>query len=385
MNLAFLCSEYPPSRGGGIGTFTQALGRALARAGHRVDVVGLYDVDEDLCEEDQGVRVWRLRRAEMPLTRFLRNGWKATRKLHKLQGEGLELVEGQENAFAAIGPVPGVAKVVRMNGGHHFFAVTLGKKPKLWRAWQEKRSFEQADAICAVSRYVAEVTRELLGLGDMEIPILPNPVDVSVFRPIPDIPEEPGLIVFAGTVCRKKGLEPLIRSMETVLREVPEARLVVAGRDQAEPGVGSFREYLLGLMPPAVRRAVSFLGPVAHHELPELYARAQVCVFPSFMESQGIVFVEAMAMGKALVAPGIPPVLEMLEDEVQALVCDPHDPETIAAGLIRCLRDAELRRRLGTQGRQRAVERFSTEVLLEKNLAFYRQVLEQKAGRHAAA
>jgi hypothetical protein len=68
VHLAFLCSEYPPSRGGGIGTFTQALGRALARAGHRVDVVGLYDVDEDLCEEDQGVRVWRLRRAEMPLT-----------------------------------------------------------------------------------------------------------------------------------------------------------------------------------------------------------------------------------------------------------------------------------------------------------------------------
>jgi glycosyltransferase involved in cell wall biosynthesis len=385
VHLAFLCSEYPPSRGGGIGTFTQALGRALARAGHRVDVVGLYDVDEDLCEEDQGVRVWRLRRAEMPLTRFLRNGWKATRKLRALRSEGLELVEGPENAFAALPRLPGLKKVIRMHGGHHFFAVTLGRKPKLWRAWQEKRSFEQADAICAVSRYVAEVTRELLGLGDMEIPILPNPVDVSVFRPIPDIPEEPGLIVFAGTVCRKKGLEPLIRSMETVLREVPEARLVVAGRDQAEPGVGSFREYLLRLMPPEVRRAVSFLGPVAHHELPELYARAQVCVFPSFMESQGIVFVEAMAMGKALVAPGIPPVLEMLEDEVQALVCDPHDPETIAAGLIRCLRDAELRRRLGAQGRQRAVERFSTEVLLAKNLAFYRQVLEQKAGRHAAA
>jgi len=385
MRLGFLCSEYPPSRGGGIGTFTQVLGRALARAGHRVDVVGLYDVDEDCCEEDHGVRVWRLRRAGTRFTRFVGNGWKATRKLRALRSEGLELVEGPENAFAALPRLPGLKKVIRMHGGHHFFAVTLGRKPKLWRAWQEKRSFEQADAICAVSRYVAEVTRELLGLGDMEIPILPNPVDVSVFRPIPDIPEEPGLIVFAGTVCRKKGLEPLIRSMETVLREVPEARLVVAGRDQAEPGVGSFREYLLGLMPPAVRRAVSFLGPVAHHELPELYARAQVCVFPSFMESQGIVFVEAMAMGKALVAPGIPPVLEMLEDEVQALVCDPHDPETIAAGLIRCLRDAELRRRLGAQGRQRAVERFSTEVLLEKNLAFYRQVLEQKAGRHAAA
>lgn len=63
MRIAFLCSEYPPHRGGGIGTFTQALGRELVKAGVGVDVVGIYSCERDTVEDDHGVRVWRLRRA----------------------------------------------------------------------------------------------------------------------------------------------------------------------------------------------------------------------------------------------------------------------------------------------------------------------------------
>ena len=376
MNLAFLCSEYPPSRGGGIGTFTQALGRALARAGHRVDVVGLYDVDEDLCEEDQGVRVWRLRRAEMPLTRFLRNGWKATRKLHKLQGEGLELVEGQENAFAAIGRLPGVKKVIRMHGGHHFFAVTLGKKPRPWRAWQERRSLEKADAICAVSRFVAETTRELLGLGRREIAILPNFVDTRRFFPRGAGAEEDGLIVFAGTLCEKKGIRQLILAMPAILAGAPRARLLVAGRDQADPSVGgSFLEYLRCLMTGEIAAHVEFLGPVAPNEMPGLLARASVCVYPSHMEAMPMAWLEAMAMGKAVVGSKTGPGPEVIRDGFDGLLCDPHEPEDIAAAVLRYLKDPDLRGRLGERARHRVETEFSADVMLSRNVAFYERVL----------
>lgn len=376
MRIAFLCSEYPPHRGGGIGTFTRALGRELVKAGVGVEVVGIYDQARDTVEDDQGVRVWRLAGAQVPYTRFVRNGWKMTRKLLELQRQsGLDIVEGQENAFAALGRVDGVKRVIRMNGGHHFFAVTLGRKPAAWRGWQERRSFRQADALCAVSRYVARTTRELLGLPDVEIEILPNPVDTEMFSPRGDESEEDGLIVFAGTVCRKKGVESLVRAMPIVLRHVPAAHLVIAGRDQVEEDVGSLQAHLIGLMEPGIRKRVEFLGPVNHDDLPNLYARAQVCVFPSFMEAQGIVFVEAMAMAKALVAPDIPPVREMIEGGEQALLCDPRQPESIAAQLVQCLTDRELRERMGKNGRERAESRYSTRVLLQRNLDFYRRVL----------
>ncbi len=233
--MAYLCSEYPPGKGGGIGTFTRAMGRALVQAGVSVDVVGVYCKGQDVVEEDRGVRVWRLAGARAPLTRFVRNGWKLTRKLRELRdGAGLELVEGQENAFAALGPVQGVKKIIRMHGGHHFFAVTLGRRPAAWRGWQERRSFGQADALCAVSRHVAETTRELLGLGGRRIEILPNCVDTEMFRPREEVREQDGLIVFAGTVCEKKGIRQLVEAMPAILAACPGARLADIHRAAAE-------------------------------------------------------------------------------------------------------------------------------------------------------
>ena len=69
MNICFVCSEYPPGPHGGIGTMTQVLGRAFARDGHQVRVVGVYPewYGEPDVEEDHGVQVLRLRERKQPL------------------------------------------------------------------------------------------------------------------------------------------------------------------------------------------------------------------------------------------------------------------------------------------------------------------------------
>lgn len=379
MRIAFLCSEYPPHRGGGIGTFTQALGRALVRAGAHVDAVGVYPVERDALEDDQGVRVWRLAAARTPYTRFVRNGWKVTRKLRELcEQDGLDLVEGQENAFAAVGPLDGVKKVIRMHGGHHFFAVTLGRQPALWRGWQERRSFRQADAVCAVSRYVAETTRHLLGLGSRQIEILPNFVDPVRFCPCETAQEEENLVVFAGTICEKKGIHFLIQAFPKVLAEQPAARLVVAGRDQADVRYGgSFRGHLERLMDETTRGRVEFAGPVPYDQMPALLGRAAVCVFPSLMEAMPMAWLEGMAMGKAVVASRLGPGPEVIRDGVEGLLCDPRQPQELASAIVRLLRDPDLRYRLGRAARRRIEEDFSAAVMVEKNLGFYRRVLAE--------
>jgi len=378
MRVAFCCGEYPPHRGGGIGTFTRALGRELVRRGIGVDVVGIYGIERDTVEYDEGVRVWRLAGAQLPYTRFVRNGRKLTGKLRELRvGEGLDLVEGQENAFAAVGRLPGVKKVIRMHGGHHFFAVTLGKRPAFWRGWQERRSFEQADAICAVSRFVAETTRELLRLGRREIEILPNFVDTELFRPRETAGEEEGLIVSVGTVCEKKGVRQLIDAMPAILAACPDARLVVAGRDLPDPAVGgSFQAFLLSRMREEVKRRVEFAGPVAHERLPELLARASVCVYPSLMEAMPMAWLEAMAMAKAVVASRLGPGPEVIQDGVDGLLCDPRNTEELAEKVITALGDGELRRRLGRAARERVMREFSPAVMIEKNLRFYQRVVD---------
>ena len=76
-------------------------------------------------------------------------------------------------------------------------------------------------------------------------------------------------------------------------------------------------------------------------------------------------------MGKAIVASKTGPGPEIVEGGVSGLLCDPHDPASIAEKVISLLKDTELRRRLGRQARSRAVELFSVDSLVERNERFY--------------
>ena len=377
MHICFLCSEYPPATHGGIGTFTQTMGRALVQRGCTVTVVGVYG--SDAVEDDQGVRVIRLKASPVPKTGFIVNGFKLRQALRELHAaKPIHIIDGPELSFAVLrSSLPG-RKVIRMNGGHHFFATTLNRNPAPWRSWQERRSFGIATDICAVSRFVADTTRDLLKLNGRPIEILPNPVDVKAFSPHPS-PEDPGLIAFVGTVCEKKGIRQLVLAMPQILAAVPHAHLVVAGRDSTEPETGaSFTGRLRQIVSPAVLERISFAGAVAHASLASLLDKAQVCVYPSHMEAQGIVIIEGMAMGKPVVVGNTGPAAEMVEHGVSGLLCNPFEPQSIADRVIQVLTNRDLAKSMAANARRRAVEQFAVDVLAERNLAFYSRILSSK-------
>jgi glycosyltransferase involved in cell wall biosynthesis len=266
-----------------------------------------------------------------------------------------------------------------MNGGHHFFTTTLGMRPTIWRSWQERRSFARADELCAVSQFIAETTRELLKLGHRPIEILPNPVDTERFKPRPDIREEDGLIVFIGTLCEKKGVRQLVQAMPRIVTEVPLARLLLVGRDSIDPLTGeSFKSLLERLIAPEMRSRIELKEFVDNNRLPEVLARASVCAYPSHMEAQGIVIIEGMAMGKAVVTTSTGPGPELVEDNVSGMLCDPYRPDSIAEKVIRLLKDSELRKQIGERARLRAVSNFSVETLVRRNIDFYERCIEKR-------
>ncbi|MBI1760313.1 MAG: glycosyltransferase family 4 protein [Acidobacteria bacterium] len=373
MHICFLCNEYPPGKHGGIGSFTQTLARALVARGHQVTVIGFYPPDRQGEENDQGVRVLRLAHAALPGSGFLANGLKLRQTLNQLhRAQPLDILEGPENGLALVPAQFPATKIIRMNGGHRFFAKTLGNPTSPWRSWLERRSFAHADQLCAVSKYVAETTRQLLQLKGQPIEILPNPVDVEMFQPRPNLAEVPGLILFAGTVCEKKGIRQLVQAMPRIVAAVPQARLWIAGRDWHDPQTGaSYIEMLRQLIPPELTERIVFKGPIEHALLPELLAQVAVCVYPSHMEALPLAWLEGLAMGKAVVASNTGPGAEVIEDRVSGLLCNPHEPASIAAAVIEALKDAGLRQRLGEQARRRAVKHFSIDKLVAQNEAYY--------------
>jgi glycosyltransferase involved in cell wall biosynthesis len=259
-----------------------------------------------------------------------------------------------------------------MHGGHHFFQVTLGKRPRPWRGWLEKRSFDRAEHLCAVSSYVANKTGELLGLAGRHIQVIPNPVDTDHVKPLSGVATVPKRIVFVGTVCEKKGVRQLIQAMPAVISQVPGAHLQIVGPDRKDRESGaSYIEGLRNVIPPELEPHIGFLGRIVNSDIPATLASAEVVACPSHMEAFGLVWLEGMAAGKPVVASNLGPGPEIIEDGVDGLLCNPLDPDSIAQALIRALTDASLRATLSANARTRAVQFYSISRLVDMNIEYY--------------
>jgi glycosyltransferase involved in cell wall biosynthesis len=360
---------------GGVGSFTQGLATALVRRGHQVTVIGIYPVKRTIVSDDCGARVIRVPHSQIPRTGFLVNQLRLSRALKAVHRERpIDAIEGPEGAFAMIGKRFPAPKVIRMHGGHRFFFTTLGQQPRPWRSWLESRSFACADHLCAVSHFVANTTGRLLHLGNRPISVLPNPVDTDMFRPRADATEDPGLMVFVGAICEKKGIRQLVEAMPLIRQAVPDVRLHAYGRDtHTGTPPQSFMDTLRRLVPADMADRIIFKGAIERRKVPEVLARASVCVFPSHMEALPIAWLEAMSMGKAVIASRTGPGPEVIENGVSGLLCDPHDPRSIAQAATLALQQPLLRERLGQAARARVLAHFAEDVMVGRNESFYRE------------
>lgn len=377
MHIVFVCNEYPPGAHGGVGSLTQTIARRLVATGHRATVVGTYvgEGGADRSEDDEGVTVHRLAStSSTPGLRPLheqRRLWRQVRSVHDTHP--VDVVEGPEPSFWAAPRRLPFPTMVRMNGGHRFFAEAEHRDPVRARAWVERRSLARADDLVAVSRHTAERTRALVGLGSRPIEVIPNPVDTDAFRPTGR--PEPGAILFLGSLCEKKGVRQLVEAFPEVARRVPDSHLLVAGRDLPDPQTGtSFRARLEAAVPTELRPRVRFLGAVSHGEMHDLIASAQVCALPSHIEALPVAWLEVLASGRALVASETGPGPEVATDGESALLVDPLNPGAIAEALVSLLEDPERRDRIAEAGRRRAVDHFAIDRLVERNLDHYATV-----------
>jgi glycosyltransferase involved in cell wall biosynthesis len=380
MHICFLTHEYPPAEHGGIGSFTQTIARGLVALGHRVTVAGHYPLEQKEIEDDNGVQVIRLPIPKIPKGGFFLNSYHLRRLLCQIQKDHeIDIIEGPNLSLAYLSRSFPVAKILRIHT-----TISTTKKPRIARDWLIRRAFNVADYVCAVSQFCAQSNRVNLGLNARKIKILFNPVDTSIFKPRSFELERDGAILFVGTVCENKGVRQLIQAMPEIINSFPSAQLWIVGRDWPDPTTGRpFAEILRKEMLPEAGRYIQFKGPVDHSEVPDLISRAQICVFPSHLENMPVVWLEAMAMGKAIVASKTGPGPEVLEDGLSGILCDPFDPSSIAAGVLKLLKFRDLRLRLGKQARKRAVGNFSLDAILEQNVSFYRQCFTTyKTGEH---
>jgi glycosyltransferase involved in cell wall biosynthesis len=175
------------------------------------------------------------------------------------------------------------------------------------------------------------------------------------------LPEGVPVVVSISRLFHWKGHADLLRAMAVVRREVPEARLVIVGEEDlaagglARPGYMAELKQLAGDL--GLKDHVLFTG--FRGDVPRMLAAADVFALPSFQEPFGLVFLEAMAMKRPVVALDNGGTPEVVEHGKSGLLSPARDPDALAANLLTLIRDPALRARMGECGRRAVETRFT--------------------------
>lgn len=233
-----------------------------------------------------------------------------------------------------------------------------------------RRRARKLDGKIAVSKPAMEFASKYVP-GDYEI--IPNGVDLGHFSPevapIEEFRDGKQNILFLGRLERRKGLVYLLRAYRQVKEEMPNSRLLIVG-----PGTTLRKTYEWWVRRSGVKDVV-FVGYVPYAELPRYYQTADVFCAPAIgRESFGIILLEAMAMGKPVVATNIKGYASVLTDGAEGLLVPPKDSRGLAQALLSLMGDGALRQQMGAKGRVKARE-YSWERLARRVFDYYMKVL----------
>ena len=214
------------------------------------------------------------------------------------------------------------------------------------------------DQLIAVSRMIEEKL-EQEGRTGAPIRRIYNGVDLSRYEhqePCCTLHEEYGMepgSQVVGVVARlepEKGHPTLLEAWPAVLRSVPDAYLLIVGE-------GSRREALEALARDLrIAHRVVFTG--RRDDVPAVTAALDVAVLPSYREAQGLSILEALALSRPVVASNVGGIPEVITDGVTGLLVPPHDPDALAAAIVRVLRDHPYADTLGRAGHDMVHDRF---------------------------
>ncbi|MDO8967480.1 glycosyltransferase family 4 protein [Algoriphagus sp.] len=375
MHIVFITSEYPFKNfsHGGVGSFLKTFSSELLKNGLDVSIVFFNNHCEGNFNLD-GVNLILIKNSNVRGFSWYLNYRKLNNTLEKLHLENpISIIEGAEMSFFWIRKLPGVKYVIRLHGGHHFFSTAENRNINLWKGIQEKISFKRSDAFIGVSNFSVTETSKYLNFGNKPLEIICYSISSDHFYPRPEIKVIPYSLAFAGTVCEKKGVRQLLCALELLIVDFPYVHLNLYGRDWSYPNGDSYMQEMKNSFS-QISSFFTFHGSLSYDKLPLAYAEAEICIFPSHSETQGLVAPEAMAMQKPVIFTSLGPGPETIEHGINGWLCNPFDPIDIASKIREAFYQRESFSKIGENAKRKALEKFSTSINVKKNLDFYRSL-----------
>jgi glycogen(starch) synthase len=416
MRMAYFVDEFPPFFRGGLGTYAMEITRQFVFHEHTVTVFSHNNGNDPTRDQWEGVEVHRPLLTDISAVLPILNPcdiqkWDAggqafyqqTLLYNFLSASKLvnELVRMEKRTFDILvahdwlAAVAGIVAKKNLDRPlvFHFHSTEEGRTSNgSFTVKQiENMAAETADLIVTVS-YAMRDELVRLGYRENKIRVVYNGVDPEKYDPARFSEEEirtfrtqigvgdAPMIFFIGRLTWVKGIDMLAMAMPQILREFPDAKLVILGKGEMEP--------LLSHIVKAhdlERNVILNFSYVGEEERIRYYAACDVAVFPSKYEPFGIVCTEAMSMGKPVVVgargtSGLREQVEITGKYPTGFHINPFDPADIAKFTIKLLADPALRKTMGKNARARVLDMFSWDVAARNTIRVYEEAIEQSHG-----
>jgi alpha-maltose-1-phosphate synthase len=376
LRVALLTREYPPEVYGGAGVHVTYLARELAplvdltvhcQGADRPDAVAHQPWDL-LAEANQALQVMS---TDLSMT--------AAAGTAQLVHSHTWYANLGGHLAALLYGIPHVMTMHSLEPLRPWKAEQLGGGYRL-SSWCERVSAASAAAVVAVSDGMrADIMAAYPEIPAERIRVIRNGIDTTEYHADPgtDVLERHGVdtsrpyVIFVGRITRQKGVPVLLRAASAL---VPEAQLVLCAGQPDTPELAAEVTELVGGLRASRSGVVWIPEMLPKHEVIQLLTHAAVFACPSVYEPLGIVNLEAMACGTAVVGSRTGGIPEVVADGETGLLVPPGEPQALAEALNALILDPDRAAAMGQAGRKRAVAEFGWAAIAAQTAALYAEL-----------
>lgn len=259
--------------------------------------------------------------------------------------------------------------------GGDLFALRGGLLQKI-----KKWVIDKSQGLTVVSSAMKKKVMEM-GIEACKIDVISMGVDLqNLFTPKIQAQRSDHELLFVGRLVEKKGVRTLLEALPQVIAHHSEARLTVAGSGPMEEELKDLAAKL------GLTDKVNFLGMVAQSDLPGLYSRAALAVFPFIVaksgdqEGFGLVQVEAMGCECPVITGDLPAIHDIITHEETGLIFPSGNTQALADVINRLLKNRDLRFRLAQEARRQVVKKYDWQGIAKKYMSVYEKLMAGENG-----
>ena len=390
MNILFNCSEYPPTRNGGIGSVTKIVAEELASRGHHVYVVGNYPELSKRIQEDviNGVTVirynvsfikgylrniypylnklyiikpliqWELNSYEREINRIIKERNIDVLELTDYYGFNRYNCKLRYSCFS-------VPVVLRVHGSITFMKDIEGKDTK-YSLVNDNRHFQRAQYLSSVSLFSQKyVERRFNTTYFKEKKVIYNPIEDRFINY--NMPSSSKVIIYVGRLTENKGAYSTIKAFNKLVEQFPDWELRMLG-------IGD-QDAAARLLTEVSKTRVKFLGFCTRDVLEREIVNASFACVPSYFENFSMVPLEIMAKARCIIYTNKTSGAEIVEDGEDGYAVAPDDIDAIAKCMTTLVSGQEIRNTFAEKAYHKIKERFSASIIVSEMEDFYKSVI----------